>query len=396
MATGPAALTPQYIDGRDEPWVMSLVTEYYRLVGCSVRQLKRRLQEPLPYYCPRHKLKYAAAALDETFKASVAYPRKTILALRRRAFELSDGAVFAGEELGLRRSALVTRVCAESNLSDVSGFDRMLFADFPNERRLEEPITEPCFSDIMLAANSTLVRRLVMKSERIELLVTGHVRPVIRQAKLRGLISTIAAPDGQEDYQASIGLSGPLELFRHSRVYGTSLAEVVPFLAGCDRFAMTVVVPSAEDRRSYVIRNGDPIFPKVSVKPFDSKVERQFARDFTRATNDFDLIREPKPLRAGGSLIFPDFAIHHRTGGEPDWLLEIVGYWTTAYLRHKVETLRRIDATRMILCIDERLGAGQNAFPPEARIVSYKGRIDPHAVLAAMRSGYSTPHRTLL
>ena len=42
-------------------------------------------------------------------------------------------------------------------------------------------------------------------------------------------------------------------------------------------------------------------------------------------TASWDVIREPEPVKAGTTLLFPDFALQHRIQPERRWLLEIVG-----------------------------------------------------------------------
>jgi predicted nuclease of restriction endonuclease-like RecB superfamily len=37
----------------------------------------------------------------------------------------------------------------------------------------------------------------------------------------------------------------------------------------------------------------------------------------------------------GDTVIFPDFALHHRRDAGRRWLVEIVGFWTADYLARK-------------------------------------------------------------
>jgi len=60
---------------------------------------------------------------------------------------------------------------------------------------------------------------------------------------------------------------------------------------------------------------------------YDRKLEERFARDFRRVAPEWDVIREPEAVQAGGTLIFPDFALRHRADRRR-WLVEIVCFWT--------------------------------------------------------------------
>ena len=81
-------------------------------------------------------------------------------------------------------------------------------------------------------------------------------------------------------------------------------------------------------RLALELRPGDPIFPAVEPRRYDSRLEERFARDFRRLAPEWDVVREPEPVPVGSTLIFPDFALQHRTDAARRWLLEIVGFWT--------------------------------------------------------------------
>jgi len=70
-------------------------------------------------------------------------------------------------------------------------------------------------------------------------------------------------------------------------------------------------------------------------------VEERFAREFRRLAPVWDVTREPEPIAAGGTLIFPDFALRHRSDPAREWLLEIVGSGHPTTWR---ESLRSIEA----------------------------------------------------
>ena len=106
----------------------------------------------------------------------------------------------------------------------------------------------------------------------------------------------------------------------------------------------------------------------------------KFFKDFTKCTDDWDLIREPEALEAGDSIIFPDFAIKHRTG-DKYWLLEIIGYWTENYLKNKIDRLNRANVNNIILCIDEKLFCGKDKPSLPGKVIFFKNRIKPEEVL---------------
>jgi len=208
----------------------------------------------------------------------------------------------------------------------------------------------------------------------------------VRLAHLRGLlcIARAAADDREAPPHAVLELSGPLSLFRRTTVYGRALSSLLPRLALCPRFELRALCALADRALPLLLKSGDPIFPAQPPKPFDSKLEARFARDFAKAAPDWDLVREPAPLVAGERLIFPDFALVHRRDPARRHLLEIVGFWTAAYLRDKLAGLRAARVDDLILCLDADRNCGPDELPPGARVILYRKRVDPQAVLAVL------------
>src|SRR6185369_17688473 len=101
------------------------------------------------------------------------------------------------------------------------------------------------------------------------------------------------------------------------------------------------------------LASGDPVFPAAPPAPFDSRLEQHFARDLARLAPDWDIIREPEPLRAGATLIFPDFLLRHRVHPERRALVELIGFWTPQYLAAKLAHLREARLPAFVLCIDD-------------------------------------------
>ena len=136
------------------------------------------------------------------------------------------------------------------------------------------------------------------------------------------------------------------------------------------------------------LRSGDPIFFGAPLPSrYDSKLEERFARDFRKAAPDWDLVREPEPVRAGEHLIFPDFAISHRRDPTRRALLEIVGFWTPRYLEAKLERLRAARVPNLILCVDDSLKCTDDVCADLPHLVRFKRRIDVAAVLAIVEAG---------
>jgi predicted nuclease of restriction endonuclease-like RecB superfamily len=205
---------------------------------------------------------------------------------------------------------------------------------------------------------------------------------VVRHAALRGLLCSVSR--GEADDGAQLEVSGPFALFRRTLLYGRALGSLVPVLGWTRRFRLEA---ECEVRRRTVmvtLATGDPIFPSPEPRRFDSQVEERFARDFGRAAPAWTIVREPEPIAVGGHLIFPDFAIHPRSDPARRWLLEIVGFWTPEYLAQKLQRLREARIPNLVLCIDEERNVGEGDLPDAAKVIRYRRRIDPGAVLVLL------------
>ena len=363
-------ILPGFLDARDVSWLRVLVDEIDRFRGLPVRDLLERLRQPMPCFCPPRKSRAAIAVLLRLWKseldAAVA-PDKAREALfcaeaARGNQPRSTVFAFASTALGVTPAAV----------------ERALFADLPGEKLVCAPDAIPSPNDIALRTNQLIARSLLFHARRVRIKADGAVRPLVRQAKLRGLICTVA--DGAPPI---LELSGPFTVFRHTLLYGRALGELVQFLPHCARFKLRAECVLGEREATLDLQTGDPIFPSSEPKPFDSKLEERFARDLKKAAPDWHLVREPEPVAAGGTIIFPDFSLRHRLFPQRSFLVEIMGFWSADYVARKLALLRQGGIDNLILCVDEARMSGDDELPSGARLVRFRRRIDPSLVLAA-------------
>ena len=266
-----------------------------------------------------------------------------------------------------------------------AGLLESLFADLPAERRVTLPTPVPSPGDLARRANLALAQGFLQRSSRVVLDLEGNARAVVRQALLRRLLCTVRPRLNPRT--VTLEISGPYSLFKRTILYGRALASLVPVLRACDHFRLTAETVVRGRELIVTLRPEDPIFPgSAPGNRYDSKLEERFARDFRRAAPDWDLIREPEPLRARNHLIFPDFAIFHRRDPTRRVLLEIVGFWTPRYLRSKLERLRDAGASNLILCVDASLNCTNEASSEIEHIIRFKRRIDAAAVLVMIEA----------
>jgi predicted nuclease of restriction endonuclease-like RecB superfamily len=217
-----------------------------------------------------------------------------------------------------------------------------------------------------------------MRASSVRIQLQGNARPIVRLAKLRGLLMTMTE---QSAGPPELQLSGPFSLFRHTLLYGRAMASLLPHLAWCAHFQLTAAASLRGRLVEVQLGTGDPIRPAAAPKDFDSRLEERFARDFTRLAPDWDVVREPEPVRAGDSVIFPDFLLRHRLHPDRWLLLEIAGFWTPEYLENKLARLRQAGLDRLLVCIDEARGCAREQLPPGLPVLLFRRRVDAAAVL---------------
>lgn len=370
-------LVPSYLTEHDYPWLRSILTEQARYVGERRSAWAERLREPFWPEPPMGKLRVVSQLLERwTRDRTVA--AVSPVATRRGVFEHAARR-FAAHST---REVVVAEAAAELEVSPEQ-LEASLFADLPSQRRICALPAELGPAELALRANQALVTSLLSKSRSLSLRLTGRVRPVVRHAQRVGLLCVAFSERGADERCVRLIVSGPLALFRHTRVYGRALASLVPRLAWCDAFQLDAAIQSDPSRTVRLrVTERDPIMPADEPRAFDSKVEEKFATQFARATKDWHIVREPRAVPIGRHLMFPDFELVHRYDPRRCYLMEIVGYWTPEYLSRKLHALRHAAGARWLLCVDSKLGCTEDDFAPGAHVLWFRRHIDVRAVLA--------------
>ena len=364
-----------FLGPEDEPWLRVLLAELPRFEGRRRRELAERLAEPLPCDAPYHKRRAATRALLRLWRGAPALP---VGPQGLRPSELRAQLFGAAAMSEAPPEAIVAEVANRLALP-AGALMESLFADLPGERRVIAPDPPPTPREAALRTNLAIAQAVLMRAARVQVHVEGGVRPIVRLAKLRGLLCTVA--DGPGGAPPSLEISGPLALFHHTLVYGRALAELLPHLAWCARFDLRAAAALRGRIATVTLQTGDPIFPAAPPKPFDSALEERFARDLARLAPDWDVVREPEPIRAGTSLVFPDFLLSHRLHPERRALVEIVGFWTPDYLAAKLAKLRQAALPACVLCIDAAHACAPADLPPGLPVIPFRRRVDAAAVL---------------
>ena len=388
---------PLYLTSRDHLWVEMLLEEYERHVGLQRRILERRLAGPLPGHVPRRRFRVVQAVLDELFPAVT---DRGVSPVQLRRFLFLEAARLRAEGRDWRIQAL-NAASEEFGLS-AGQVAAGLFADLPPYRRIAPPERLPTVEEVVSRANLLMAQSLVARSHRLVVELDSQVEAVVRTAKLLRLICSVQAAGRSGGSHPAVGpgpptlgplhpfrravrleLSGPLSLFRHTVKYGRALASLLPVVVAAPRWRMEADCELRGRRYRYRVGHWEEVLEPVSLpRRFDSRIEERFLKDFQKLAPDWDVLREPGVLEARGHFFFPDFGLAAPWAPGRIVLVEIVGFWTAAYLERKLRSLSAVGRQPFILCFDERLGLDGEAWPGSVALCPFRRRVDARRVLA--------------
>jgi hypothetical protein len=180
-----------------------------------------------------------------------------------------------------------------------------------------------------------------------------------RQTRNQDMVS-----NSKKDKRVICTVEGPLSIVRLTDKYGMAMAKLIPLIIFTDNWAIDAVIlrksiSGVTKTYKFQISNKDkdlPLFDaskfhsqsepnldprllyKYATDNFDSNVEKKFMDKFLKFSIGWNLIREPDPLiLSNGKAFIPDF-VFEKYGIKV--YLEIVGFWTSEYLKRKLEKIK--------------------------------------------------------
>lgn len=393
-------LRPNYIQAYDYPWVMQVLEISRSMVGKKKTEVSTYIRETITVKNAA-KLKLVLSSIESHIPKAASEPNIDASRVRQRLF-LAQGLRTGHDLYSTGSIHQVLMELSTELLVTVPQLKEMMFADISSEQVQGSLNEELSIDKIVALANEKLIQQHLRQSHFAILRIRGGARRIVRQAKLHGLIcqvkkyhnlsadeaSDARTKESPPDY-AELYLSGPLSLFRRTSLYARAFASILPLLAWSEKFQLLIYKAKDLSTPPLCVQTGDPIKPSLAPRIYDSKVEQKFAREFLNKTKDWVLVREHSPIALRGErCIFPDFKITHHQN--PQWFcyLEIVGYWTDAYLQKKLKDLTEANINNLLICLDQK---HQNAdfgaqFPNE--VIIYKKFISVDVVIEKLLSFY--------
>lgn len=376
------AVEPSYLDDRHAPLVRALLLHHEAFLGATWRELEEALEgaRDVADYEPRlvaglRRVIEESVALEAAAPADPRRVREAVFELGRRGLDLDLREVHrrAAERLGI-------------SPTEVAG---ALYADLRDEKRVRFARPLPAAAAVISRYNLRLLQGLLLHAERLRVEVHGGARAVYRFAKLHGLI--VEAKEEAPGGALVLEVTGPLSIFRRTLKYGRALARFLPACTAGGRFRLEarLVIRGMEGRLT--VTQADRVLSTHGPpRLFDSKVEERFFKDFTRLGSRWEISRESSLITTSQGVFLPDFTFRPRDDPAVSVDLEIVGFWTRGYLERKRRLAEELAGRRVIFCVDEGLGCGEEWFPANA--IRYSRRVPAERVLEALEGHRGHSH----
>jgi len=242
--------------------------------------------------------------------------------------------------------------------------------------------------------NLALAQAVLYDATEMRIRVWDSFATVFSYVKLFGLMhriypidsdgNRVSSTDAADGYEAI--LDGAASLFSKSRKYGIRMANFLPALPLCDRWAMKADIldnesGSAGRTLSFELDHTEELSSHYAAQgEFDSDVERTLAEKWERAKTDWQLVREDDVLDLGAEVMLPDFAIEHPDGRRA--IFEIIGFWTPEYLDEKLTKIQQASYDNLIIAVSERLDCSSGDFEGmDDRVLWFKSGIHVYDVV---------------
>lgn len=246
----------------------------------------------------------------------------------------------------------------------------------------EEPTPEDLLRDYNLSLAQTVLFKALMLRAEVRA-SGGEAKILLRNTKRLGLMYMARRERGR----LVLDIDGPASLLRQTERYGTRLAKLLPSIVALREWRVVAWVKRKERRLLFEMSSErSPPLPRLELKyePYDSSIEEDFYRRFSKAGSGWAIHREPEPLVVDGHVLVPDFAFDK---GEVRVYMEIVGFWTPGYLKRKVKKLRALRGVNMIVAVDKEKACSPEVLSLPHTVVVFKRKVPIDAIYRLLK-GY--------
>ena len=295
------------------------------------------------------------------------------IAARKAVFEESKGFITGEEE----RKKVLGEVAKKLSI-EPGDLETALWADHGGNLVVKEFQTILA-EDLLRQYNLSLAQTLLFRATSMEIEIEDNFQAVFRKIKQLGLIYSI--------HDSRISLEGPTSLFKLTERYGSAFAKLLPTIMESTRWSLKASISrkTFQGKRIYdftLDHTKRSIFSPESETTevgFDSAIEKEF---YQLSFNDWTVRREPTVLKAGEYAFIPDFSME--LNGTRIYV-EIVGFWTSEYLKHKIQKFNQLkEKESMILLVNRKLACTGSEFQSD-KLLFYDKKIPYLEIIKILR-----------
>lgn len=229
--------------------------------------------------------------------------------------------------------------------------EEAIYADRDEEQIIEE-VSEVSPEELVKLYNLSLLQTTIFNCLRLTFWTSSNHKEIFRTIKWLGLMYDLYEENGMLVTE----VTGAASMLKMTRRYGVSMAKLIPYVLQSKKWWIKAEI--VDENRIYHFEIDDrkgKIFPKIDeVIEYDSLLEEEFARKLKAL--GYDVIREPGLVKSGKYAFIPDFLVKR---GKKGVYVEIVGFWTSDYLKKKVEKIKLADVP-IIVVAREEYGEGKS------------------------------------
>lgn len=256
--------------------------------------------------------------------------------------------------------------------------EQELFADVIDYHRLESyhGPTEP--EDLLARYNVAQTQATLYDAIDLTVWTESDLQRILRAAKLSGLMHHIVR---QQDGVYCFRFNGPASIVRETRRYGVAMAKFLPVLIACHSWKLLASIQPKQSRHSLhlALDCTDGLRSHLQADDlFDSEIERKLAEKWgPLPRTGWRLSRDERILHEGQTVYTPDFLLQHVEDSRLEIFVEILGFWTTEYLREKLKRLSQFNSHLQVLLLPEsrKEDLPSAELHPNMRLLTYKTAI---------------------
>lgn len=354
--------------------------------------------------CPIRRIGAFCKLLDDRSVFDVGKPKKTALlrqSVFKQAAKLHPLVANVESILDHPQTQAKDQIAAAHNTTWPE-LEQKLFCDIIDHHRLVKFNYPQDTNELLASYNVAQTQASLLSATKIVIDATGDWKGILRYAKLASLMHRIEPIE----HGYRITLDGPASLLRSTHRYGFQMAKFLPGLLSCSGWSMRATIRPAwtnkttatyqTSHRPWILKLDDQSGLKSNApiqNLTDSGIEQKLIENWNimkilgqgnPAIAGWDLVREGDILVKEQRVFFPDFTVLTPQGDRI--LLEIAGFWTQEYQKHKANVLRTFHDTPMLLAIPQSSKAlwKNHLFSEHHRVIFYRDEVLPGDIIRAI------------